>query len=423
MKRPPFRGSFTQQEAIPEEAIAAAVAVLRSGRLHRYDASGDTPAETAELEREYAAWQGARYCLAVASGGQAMQIALRAAGVRVGDRVLTNGFTLAPVPGAIAAVGATALLVEIDQNLVIDLEDIAAKAGEARVLLLSNMRGHLCDMARLRELCSAKGLTLIEDCAHTMGSRWNGTRSGNFGLAGCFSTQSYKHLNAGEGGLITSDDPEFIARATILSGSYMLYDRHGAGPASDVYADVRLDMPNMSARMDNLRAAILRPQLTRLDHNIERWNERYARVANGLATCPAIRLPKRPAEEFFVGSSIQFCLDGATQRTAGAVVDKARRNGVFLKWFGAEEPEGYTSAHASWRYVPAQTLSRTDRILATLFDLRLPLTLTLADCDLIAEHIVDTVEDVVGAPASRDSAASANRAARPPLTTLATTER
>ncbi|MEO0931975.1 MAG: DegT/DnrJ/EryC1/StrS family aminotransferase, partial [Pseudomonadota bacterium] len=101
-----FTGSFTQQEPIPEEGIAAANAVMRHGRLHRYNTSGDEIAETALLEEEFAAATGARYCLAVASGGYAMTTALRASGVMHGDKVLTNAFTLAPVPGAIAAVGA-----------------------------------------------------------------------------------------------------------------------------------------------------------------------------------------------------------------------------------------------------------------------------------------------------------------------------
>ena len=94
MTHPRFTGSFTQQPAIPQAGIDAAMAVLQSGRLHRYNiAPGEEP-ETMTLERDYARWQGAQYCLALASGGQAMQIALRAGGVRAGDAVLTNGFTL-----------------------------------------------------------------------------------------------------------------------------------------------------------------------------------------------------------------------------------------------------------------------------------------------------------------------------------------
>ncbi len=127
-----FAGSFTQQEPIPEDAIDAAVAVMRHGRLHRYNTASGETAEAALLEQEFAAMVGAQYCLAVASGGYAIATALRAVGVKPGDRVLSNAFTLAPVPGAIAAVGATPVFVDVTQGLVIDLDDLAAKLDQAR---------------------------------------------------------------------------------------------------------------------------------------------------------------------------------------------------------------------------------------------------------------------------------------------------
>ena len=132
-----FTKPFTQQEPIPEAGIAAALAVLRHGRLHRYNTVGDEISETAALEEEFAAFAGARYCLAVASGGYALGCALRALGVGPGDRVLTNAFTLAPVPGAIAAVGAVPVFVDVDEGLTIDLDDLAAKAGRLPVLMIA----------------------------------------------------------------------------------------------------------------------------------------------------------------------------------------------------------------------------------------------------------------------------------------------
>ena len=99
------RRSFTQQEPVDEAAIEAAVRVLRSGRLHRYNVEPGEVAEAALLETDYARWQGSRFCLACASGGYSMATALRAAGLRSDEPVLTNGFTLAPVPGAIVAAG------------------------------------------------------------------------------------------------------------------------------------------------------------------------------------------------------------------------------------------------------------------------------------------------------------------------------
>ncbi len=387
-----FDGSFTEQEPIPEEAIAAAVAAMRTGRLHRYTVGPDGgPSETARLERDFSDLIGQDYCLAVASGGYALQLALRAWGVGAGDPVLTNAFTLSPVPGAIAAVGGVPVLVETTEDLKIDLDDLAAKIASsgARLLLLSHMRGHIVDMDALSALLDRHGVALIEDCAHTMGADWNGRPSGSFGVAGCFSTQTYKHINSGEGGLLTTDDAGLMARATVLSGSYMLYDRHEAAPPIEAFAAARRDCPNMSGRMDNLRAAILRPQLAQLATNAARWNARYHVVAARLAEVPGLRLPRREPREGFVASSIQFFADSFTPADCADFVARCKARGVELKWFGAPEPAGYTSAHGHWGYLPAQDLPRTDRVLATLFDMRLPLTFSEQDYATIADIIAD----------------------------------
>ncbi|MDJ1017934.1 MAG: DegT/DnrJ/EryC1/StrS family aminotransferase [Paracoccaceae bacterium] len=399
-----FTGSFTQQEALPQEAIDAAVRVMESGRFHRYNLAPEETGEVAALEAEFRDWQGSAYCLAVTSGGQAMQIALRALGVGQGDAVLSNAFTLAPVPGAIAAVGARAVLVEVDESLRLDLNDLSAKieSSGARCLLLSHMRGHLCDLERVRELCRKAGITVVEDCAHTMGACWNGRRLGAFGDVACFSTQTYKHLNSGEGGFLTTDNEEIAARATLLSGSYMLYERHGAGPGPEVFEAPRDRTPNCSARMDALRAAILRPQLKRLDANIARWNALYRVVERGLSGHNRIALIDRPAEEFFVGSSIQFRLPHFNADQCLDLLSTAAERGVELKWFGREEAHGFTSSHRNWRFAGGQTLPQTDAILATVFDMRLPLTFSEDDCRLIAELIVEAVDEVMPRAAAPD---------------------
>ena len=382
-----FSGNFTQQEPIPEEAIAAAEAVLRSGRLHRYNLAPGEPGETGLLEQEFADLVGARYCLAVASGGYALQAGLRALGVGHGDTVLTNAFTLAPVPGSIAAVGATPVYVGTDEDLRIDLDDLEAKAEHARVLMLSHMRGHLCDMDRLMAIAEAKGLTVIEDCAHTMGANWDGTPSGRFGAIGCYSTQTYKHINSGEGGFLVTDDPDLAARAILISGSYMLYGRHVAAPGEEVFARHKMVMPNISARMDHLRAAILRPQLKLLERNVREWNARYRALEAVLAGSNAIRLIERPAKEGMAASSFQFRLpDLSPDQIAGFVAGCAAR-GVELKWFGAPEPAAFTATYRHWQYAPEQSLPDTDRILSTLIDLRLPLTFSIADVETIGRII------------------------------------
>ncbi|MBR9840654.1 MAG: aminotransferase [Rhodobacteraceae bacterium] len=382
-----FTGNFTQQEPIPDAGIEAALSVLRHGRLHRYNVAPGELSETALLEQEFAAATGARFALAVASGGYALGCALRAVGVGPGDRVLTNAFTLAPVPGAIASVGAMPVFVEVTESLVIDLDDLAAKLDGAKALMLSHMRGHLCDMDRLMALCDAAGVVVIEDCAHTMGAAWDGVPSGRHGAVGCYSTQTYKHMNSGEGGFLVTDDEEIAARAVILSGSYMLYERHLAAPGPEVFERVKYHTPNVSGRMDNLRAAILRPQLALLDDQVRRWNERYRVVEDGLRDTPGLTVVERHEKETYVGSSLQFLLlDWAPELVQEALARCADR-GVELKWFGGAEPVAFTSRYDSWRYAESVPMPASDRILAGIVDMRLPLTFSLEDCAQIARIV------------------------------------
>ena len=391
-----FTGNFTQQEGIPDSAINKAIEVMRSGRLHRYNVAIGEKAEATQLELEFAQYQGSTFCLACASGGYAMQLALASIGLDHNEPVLTNAFTLSPVPGAIHNVGAKSVLVETTDQLVIDLDDLDKKirSSGARVLLLSHMRGHIVDMEKLCDLLEARSVLLIEDCAHTMGASWNGRLSGTFGLAACFSSQTYKHINSGEGGFITTDDPDLMARAVVRSGSYMLYEHHEAAPSQDTYTEIRLDNPNCSGRMDNLRAAILRPQLALLDSNCRRWNERYRILEQTLSSCTEITLTNREDAEKYVGSSIQFFLNSMSSTQIEAVITESRGRGVELKWFGAADPVGFTSTYKSWTYAPHNTLPRSDAVLAGLIDMRIPLTFSLEDCAIIAGIISSEVSAV-----------------------------
>jgi dTDP-4-amino-4,6-dideoxygalactose transaminase len=390
-----FSKPFTQQEAIPEAGIEKAVEVMRSGRLHRYNTLAGETSEAALLEREFAAFQGQAYCLACASGGYALHIALRAAGLERGEAVLSNAFTLAPVPGAIDNAGGRPLLVEIDDDYCVDLahlERLMRNSG-ARFFVISHMRGHIADMERVTELCRTHGVTLIEDCAHTMGASWNGRKSGSFGSIACFSTQTYKHLNSGEGGLLTTDDEDIIARAILHSGSYMLYERHGTLPAASSFDEARYQTPNYSGRMDNLRAAILRAQVPLLDENCRRWTTLYRQLEQRLRQSPHLQLPNRPAAEDFVGSSLQFRAAGLAHGLQADFVAGCAARGVELKWFGDAEPRGFTSRYDSWRYIEsAQHLPQTLRILETTFDLRIPLTFDLDDMALIGDIIAEEAE-------------------------------
>ena len=382
---------LTWQEPIPPAGVQAAMALMDSAKLHRYGETGAKPGEAAALEADFAAEIGMPYCVAMNSCGSTMFAALRCSGVRPGDKVLSNCFTLAPVPGAIAHASAVPVLVDVTDDLLIDLDDLRrkAQASGAKTLLLSHMRGHVCDMQALTAVCAEFGIRLIEDCAHTMGAGWNGKATGTWGMAGCFSLQSYKHANSGEGGLLVTHDADLAAQAVLLSGSYMLYASHVARPGPEVFERWKYHTPNFSLRMGNLPAALARSQLGAvLKERCARWNQRYHWLHDALLDEPHIRLPLRPPQEQFVGSSLQFSLVDMDRAQMQAAVAACARSGVHVKWFGADEPVGFTSVWQHWRYFgEEQTLPRAQRVLAGLCDLRLPLSLSQKDCEAIGQII------------------------------------
>ena len=388
---------LTKQEPIPEAGVEAALAIMASGKLHRYGELGAKPSEVSSLEAEFAAEVGARFCVAMNSCGSTLFIALKSAGVEAGDAVMTNCFTLAPVPGAIAHAGARPVLVDVTDDFVIDLADLERKAiaSGAKTLLLSHMRGHICDMHALMSICQRHGVQVIEDCAHTMGAAWDGKATGTWGRVGCFSLQSYKHANSGEGGLLVTDDEDIAAQAILFSGSYMLYRSHVARPDDAVFERWKYVTPNFSMRMSNLAAAVARPQFGAvLKDRCARWNQRYAWLAGALEGVPHLRLPHRPPQENFVASSLQFSLIGLTKPQIAQVLAACAERGLHIKWFGADEPVGFTSVWAHWRYFgEAQSLPQAERVLGGLCDLRLPLTLSQADCTAIGAVVRDALTD------------------------------
>lgn len=394
---PRLARDLTEPEPIPEAGIARACELMRSGRLFRYGEMGADQNDVALLEQEFAAFAGRRYCVAVNSGGAALCLALKVLDLQPDEPVLVNGFTLAPVPGAILHAGGRPVLVEIGPDYVIDCEDLRAKAraSGARILLLSHMRGHLADMDAVTAACDELGLLLIEDCAHALCAAWDGRAIGTFGAAAAFSAQTYKHLNAGEGGFLVLDDDDRIARAILHSGSYMLHAQHRSAPPPEVTAAWEERTPNFSMRMTALAAALLRPQLHDLPRRAARWNAIHDRIGAAIAPLQHVRLPPRSPKERYGATSVQFSLQGFDEAEIAAVLERCAARGLPIKWFGAGRQRGFTSAPRHWRYAGEQgPMTQTHAILAGLCDIRTPLSLTDDDCDLAAEILREAIETV-----------------------------
>ena len=384
-----FGKDLSTAEPIPEEAIERAVELMRSGRLHRYGEQGTGYPEPSLLEQEFASYVGSKYCVAVSSCGAAMLIALKALGVKAGDKVLTSTFTLSPVPGAIAHAGADAILIETTPDYMTDMADLAFKAATsgAKVFLLSHMRGHIADLEAAKANCDRHGIAIIEDCAHTMGAKWDGQYTGTWGRVGCFSAQTYKHINSGEGGLLVTDDDDVVAQAILMSGCYMMYDQHLSKPSSDVFERWKYLTPNFSMRMSNLAAALLRPQIAQLADRGRRWNHIYATLERELTKTECISIPRRNVKEEFVASSIQFTLNLKPHQIE-MFLKECNLRGLYIKWFGTPNPIAFTSNYEHWHYLSSKPdIPHSKAVLNQLMDLRTPLSLTDEDSVLIGKIV------------------------------------
>ena len=252
---------FHQADPMPEGVHLKVNEILQNANLFRYIGDKLYDSETALLEKDFAKYLGVKYTLAVNSCSSAMFLALICCEVKPDDKVLVPAFTFTAVPSAVVHAGAIPILVECNERYCIDIEDLEKKiTHDTKVLLLSHMRGHTSDMDRILKICKKNKITLIEDSAHSLGVLWNRKPVGTYGKVGCYSFQSYKIINAGEGGLLVTNDEELIVKAIYMSGAYeKMYEKHFV--QSRFFKKYQNVLPAFNLRMDNISSAIVRPQI------------------------------------------------------------------------------------------------------------------------------------------------------------------
>jgi perosamine synthetase len=378
-------------EPIPPEARAEIDRLLTSGDLFRYTSPETAPVP--RLEAEFAALIGSRYAVAVSSCSAALFLALRALDLPRRARVLIPAFTFAAVPSSVIHAECTPVLVEVDDSLRIDMADFRAKLPGAGAVMISHMRGHTSDMDAIMAAADAAGVPVIEDAAHSLGTRWSGRNIGTIGAIGCFSFQSYKLVNAGEGGMLVTDDPDLAARAAIMSGAYETNWKSHPG-MKDIAGKWQNRLPLYNMRMQNLSAAVIRPQLPLVADRAGRGLANHDRVAARLARVNWFRVPPALPQEQRAPDSLQFLLTGGwSDDEALAFQAEARALGAPVQVFGLSQ--GNARAFWNWAFLgDAPVLPKTRAMLMRACDLRLPARLSPEDCDLLAEALVSAARTV-----------------------------
>jgi dTDP-4-amino-4,6-dideoxygalactose transaminase len=363
---------------VPEEDIAVVADVYRSGWL-------SMGPQTAALEREFAAYVGARHALAVANGTAGLHLICAAAGLGPHDEVVVPSMTFVATVNAIAYTGATPVFADVVSVTEPWLDPHAVDAAlteRTRAVMTMAYGGHPGRTVALAALARERGLMLLEDAAHAAGSRVGGRHLGTFGRAGAFSFFSNKNLAVGEGGMVVTDDDAAAAQMRLLRSHGMTtltWDRH-RGHASG-YDVVEL---GFNYRIDEPRAALARRRLARLDAENARRAQLDARYRDLLADidglAPALRPPgdARLAHHLFT-----VVLDDGMERARFREALAAR---------GIQTSVHYPPAHRFSIYAWGGDLPVTEAYGARAVSLPLFATMTTAQQD----EVVNAIRAAIG---------------------------
>lgn len=288
----PFIDLVPQYRAMSSEVLAAVERVLSEQKFILGD-------EVAALESELAAYCDARHAIGCNSGTDALILALQALDIGPGDEVITTPFSFFATASAICRAGATPVFVDIQpETFNIDPQAVEdAVTPHTKAILPVHLFGQCADMEPLQRIATHHGLAIIEDACQAIGAEYHGRRAGVLGHVGCFSFFPTKNLGgAGDGGMLTTDDPELAKRLMRLRV-------HG-----DIGQYEHLEL-GMNSRLDALQAAVLRVKLQRLDEWTaarQRNAKRYHELFRQTGLTDTLVLPKALPEGRHVYN--QYCV-------------------------------------------------------------------------------------------------------------------
>jgi len=234
-----------------------------------------------KFEQEFGNYLGAKYCVGVGNGLEALQIALIALGIKEGDEVITTAHSAVATALAIKAVGATPIFVDIDEYYHLDPDKTEKKITlKTKAILPVHLYGQAVDIEKIKKIAKKHRLYLIEDAAQAHGAEYNGQKVGTFGDLGCFSFYPTKNLGAfGDGGAIVTDSKDLYEKCKMIR-NYGQKNRY----EHEVYG--------LNSRLDEIQAAILSVEIKYLDKFNQKRNEQAKLYFKLLKGVKEIKLPK-----------------------------------------------------------------------------------------------------------------------------------
>ncbi len=325
---------------IGEEEIQAVVETIRSGKLFRYQ--GEEQSQTDLFEQEWAAKIGVKHSLAVTSGTASLICALAGLQVGPGDEVIVPAYTFIASALAPLAVGAVPIITEIDESLTLDPADVEAKiTPRTRAIMPVHMNGLPCNMDGIMDVAQRHNLLVVEDACQADGGSYKGRRLGSMGHAGSFSFNYFKVISCGEGGAMVTDDDAVFERASLHHDGGCVFFKEGVAKQTPLFA-------GWNFRFNEILAAILRVQLTRLDGILAGLREDKRLIREGLEGTGGFEFS--PVNDAEGECAVMFSLLFESGEAAAGFVEKLGETG-----FGAGSPiNSGRHVYANWESIMEQ---------------------------------------------------------------------
>lgn len=322
LRKNPFPGSRPGASVIGKEERDAVLEVLENRSLFRYYGE-QLLGKVKAFEEAFAEKIGAKYALGVTSGTAALVVALKALGISIGDHVLVPAASFIATPAAVLIAGGVPGFVDLDNSLTMDPEDLERKIiPETKAVIPVALRGNPCKMDRIMKTASKYNLLVLEDVAQSCGSMFRGKVSGTFGNAGAFSLQQNKMITTGDGGVVTTDDPNVYERAVRYHDGGMFREREGF---LNVMNDDQVFV-GQNYRMNEMSGAVALEQLKKLDSIISRTKEIITTLRNGIAGIPGITLCDINDLDGYAGSTLVFMLPD--EKIADKFIEALKAEGI-----------------------------------------------------------------------------------------------
>jgi len=279
--KPVRKKPFAPWPQYTEQEIEGLKEVLNSRKWFSGMMGSEPGSKVREFEERFASYHGAKYAIAVANGTAALEVSLRALGIKPGDEIIVPAYTFIATASAVLQVGAIPVIVDIDpQNYCMEPHKLKEAITErTKAVIPVHFAGQIADMEKILEIAQSKDLLIIEDAAHAAGAVRFGQKAGSFGDIGCFSFQESKVMTSGEGGIITTSNKDLwnTCRGLRSCGrrkEYPWYEHFELG---------------WNYRMTEFQGAILIAQLTRLPEQIAKREENAEYLERKIVEIPGLK--------------------------------------------------------------------------------------------------------------------------------------